>query len=109
MFGIRPTGQTYIGKVDEGELLSQCVIHDDSFHHVAVTKQGARVIFCLDGVAAPALNFDANFEFVTDAAVGACVRPDTMVASFWGVIDELCVFNRELSGEEIKGIYDSQK
>jgi hypothetical protein len=106
IFGMHPNGQLYLGKIDYEELQSQFVINDDSFHHVAVTKQGSQVIFYLDGVASSELNYDGTFEFETDAAVGA--RWD-LVATFLGVIDEVAVFNRGLSSDEIKGIYNSQK
>jgi hypothetical protein len=107
MFGIQPSGQLYFGKVG-GELLeSPYLIHDESFHHVAVSKQGSRVVFYLDGVAAPESDFESTFDFETDVAVGA--RPDDMANSFIGVIDEVSVFNRGLSGDEVKAIFDSQK
>jgi len=43
----------------------------------------------------------------TGVAVGA--RPDSLVASFIGVIDEVAVFNRPLQDDEVKGVYESQK
>ena len=107
IFAMHPTGQLYLGRVGFEEVQSQFAIRDDSFHHAALTKQGSRVVFYLDGVASPATEYDGTFEFGTDAAVGA--KADNMTGSFMGVIDEVCVFNRELSTDEIKGIYDSQK
>jgi len=107
ILGIRRNGHFFLSKVDFTDVPSQCEIHDDAFHHVAVTKQGSQIVFYLDGVAYPAPDYDPGFEFSTDAAVGA--RGDTLDASFLGVIDEVAVFNRALSGDEVKGIYDSQK
>ena len=42
-----------------------------------------------------------------DIAVGA--RGDTLGNSFLGQIGEVEVFNRALSDDEVKGVYDSQK
>jgi hypothetical protein len=100
-------GHLSLCKPDFDAAESPYVIHDDAFHHVAVTKQDNRVVFYLDGVASPELSYDGTFEFGTDAGVGAKV--ENMANSFIGVIDEVSVFNRGLSGDEIKGIYDSQK
>jgi len=106
-FAMHPNGGVYLCKVGFDEVQSPYVIHDESFHHVAVTKQGSRVVFYLDGVASPPSDYGGTFEFGTDAAVGAKV--ENMANSFIGVIDEVFIFNRGLSDDEVKGIYDSQK
>lgn len=82
-------------------------IHDDAWHHVAVTKKGSKLVFYCDGVAFPGDDYSTVFEFNTDAGTGA--RGDNAENSFIGLIDELMVFKRALSEDEIKGIYDSQK
>jgi hypothetical protein len=87
--------------------MSSCKINDGSFHHLAVTRKGAKVVFYLDGVACPGQDYDANFEFSTSLGVGA--RPDTFEASFLGLIDDVEVFNRPLTDDEVKGVYESQK
>jgi hypothetical protein len=74
---------------------------------VAVTKNGSHVIFYLDGQAFPAPDYNPGFEFATDAGLGA--RSDNRGNCFLGAIGELEVFNRALTGAEIKGIYESQK
>ena len=107
IFGILANGHLFLSKVDINDVISQSEIHDQAFHHVAVTKQGSRIVFYLDGVAYPASDYNPGFEFDTDAAVGA--RGDNLAGCFIGVIDEVAVFNRRLSGDEVKGIYDSQK
>jgi hypothetical protein len=107
ILGIHPNGHLFLSKVDINNVDSDCEVNNDAFHHVAVTKRGRRIVFYLDGVAYPAADYDPGFEFGTDAAVGA--RADTLDCAFFGVIDEVAVFNRELSGDEVKGIFDSQK
>lgn len=105
--GLHNDGSVYLCKVGIDAVFSSFRIRDKVFHHVAVTKKGGEVVFYLDGGAFPAENFETNFEFGTGAAVGA--RPDTLVGSFIGVIDEVTVFNRPLSGGEVKSIYGFNK
>jgi len=107
MLGMAGDGRLFFSKVDIDNIVSQFQIRDGQFHHVAVTKNGNEVVFYLDGVGYPPQQYDPGFEFTTDAALGT--RADMMVHCFLGVIDELAVFNRALSPDEIKGIYDSQK
>ncbi len=107
IFGIHPNGQLFLSKDDVDNVPARCGVRDQDFHHVAVTKHGNQIVFYLDGAANPAPEYDPGFEFNSDAAVGA--RADTMGCSFLGVIDEVAVFNRPLSGDEVKEIYDSQK
>jgi hypothetical protein len=69
------------------------------------------MVFFLDGAPFPALDYVTNFEFQTDAAVGSradCLQGD-YDSTFTGAIDEVEVFNRALSADEIKDLYDSQK
>jgi hypothetical protein len=107
MMGMCVDGRLFLSKVDLNDVDSQFAIRDDAFHHVAVTKKGSQIVYYLDGVGSPAPDYDPGFEFDTDAAVGS--RADTLAHSFFGMINEVAVFNRALSGDEIKGIYDSQK
>jgi hypothetical protein len=105
--GMFPSGSLFLTKTDVSNVGSSVGIHDDAFHHVAVTKHGSKIVFYLDGAAFPAPDYDPGFEFNNDACVGG--RSDNFTCSFLGVIDEVAVFNRVLSDDEVKGIYDSQK
>lgn len=125
-FGMDKDGTLLLGRLGGDHVSSKCEIHDEAFHHVAVTKDGNRVVFYLDGAAYPAPDYASKFEFgaspqgdleifssrrimnrPTSAAVGAA--PESFDNGFWGLIDELAVFKRPLSDAEIKGVYDSQK
>jgi hypothetical protein len=107
LFGVHPNGQLFLSKIDIDNVPADCEINDETFHHVVVTKKENKVVFYVDGTGHPAPDYDPGFEFNTDVAVGA--RVDTFEGCFLGVIDEVAVFNRPLSGDEVKGIYDSQK
>ena len=62
------------------------------------------MIFYADGVAYPAGAYDLGFLFNSPAAVGA--RGDNQQDnSFYGSIDEMSVYNRGLSAQEIQSIY----
>ena len=92
-----------------GETKSRAAIKDTNWHHLAVTKSGTTVVFHVDGVAYPAANtkYDAEFAFSTEAAIGA--SGGNSVLNFWGLIDEVAIYNRALSASEIKAIYTKQK
>ncbi len=78
-------------------------ITDTSFHHLAVTKYGSTVMFYIDGVGYPAPAYNPDFVFTTAAAIGG--RADNLDNSFLGVIDEVSVYSRALSSNEIAAIY----
>jgi len=83
-------------------------LRDDQWHHVAVTlKSGGQVVLYVDGVqvaAAPAGTFSnlANPEPLRIGMPSAAWYPQT---SFRGVIDEVELFNRALTQQEIQNIY----
>ncbi len=92
-----------------GETRAHTAIKDTNWHHLAVTKSGTTVVFYVDGVAYPAAdaNYDAEFGFTTEAAIGASGK--NAVLNFWGLIDEVGIYNRALSASEIQAIYTRQK
>ena len=85
---------------------SNLSITDTNWHHVAVTKSGNQVIFYVDGAADTPVIYNTAFVFTTNAAIGA--RGDSNAQNaFFGAIDELSIYNRELSAAEINSIYNS--
>lgn len=110
VMGIHQEGYIYLSQADVHiGSTSPFQIHDKDFHHIAVTKQGTKFAFYLDGAAYPADDYqtDGDFVFDTDAAVGA--RADDLHKCFIGLIDEVAVFKRPLSADEVKAIYEAQK
>ena len=108
---LNPSGSLILSKynVRGGETKSRAAIKDTNWHHLAVTKSGTTVIFYVDGVAYPAANakYDAEFVFTTEAAIGASGK--NSVLNFWGLMDEVGIYNRALSASEIRAIYTRQK
>lgn len=99
-------GQMYLTKVGASDIRSQRSLPEEQWHHVAVTRQGSAVIFYIDGVPEQPMSYDAQFEFTTDLAAGA--RGDSG-SGLSGWMNELMVFKRALSPQEIKRVYDSKK
>ena len=106
-FGLHRGGILYLSKADFGSSLCPVAINDEAYHHVAVTKDGNKVTFYVDGVACPAEDLNAEFQFDSDASVGG--RSDSFQNTFLGTMDEVAVFKRPLTLDEVKSLYDSQK
>jgi hypothetical protein len=105
-FGLRDEGRLFLSKVGVSGVFSDPLrVTDTNFHHVAVTKSGSTVVFYVDGIAGPAPAYDPGFTFTTNVAIG--VRGDDLSESFPGLIDEVEIFNRTLSAEEIQSIYNA--
>jgi hypothetical protein len=96
-----------LGKSQVNEVWSAAQIADTNWHHVAVTKKGTTVVFYVDGVAYPAPPYNSGgFVFAVPSYIGAWFNPFGQVDnSFYGAIDELAVYNRELSAAEVQAIY----
>ncbi len=103
-FGPRNDGTLLLTKVGVGGVYSSDLrITDTQFHHVAVTKDGSSVTFYVDGVGETAEPYDPGFVFDTPVAIGA--RGTDIAHSFFGLIDELAVYNRALTKGEIQSIH----
>jgi hypothetical protein len=97
-------GRPLLGKVGYSYVSPSFAITDtNTFHHVAVTKSGTNVIFYLDGVSQVVGPYNTLFEFNGPVAIGA--RGGDIAASFLGSIDEVSIYNRDLSAAEIQSIY----
>lgn len=112
-FGLFPNGSLDLTMVNVDNLQSAASVPDTNLHHVAVTKNGTTVTFYVDGVAYAADGPDNDtFQFTTPAAIGA--RGDNaadnftgQINTFLGVIDELSIYSRALSANEIASIYSA--
>ncbi len=104
-FYLDPTGVPTLTKVGVTDVKPSVTITDTNFHHVAVTKSGSTVVFYVDGTAYTASAYNPGFTFTTSVAIGA--RGDNLDNSFYGVIDEVSVYNRALASGEIQAIYSA--
>jgi len=99
-FILHPDGRLILTKVGVNHVSSNTLkVTDTNWHHVAVTKSGSTVTFYVDGIAEDPIQYDPGFTFSTNAAIG--VRGDDLKQSFWGLIDEVEIYNRALAADEI--------
>ena len=96
-------GVPALSRIGVSETKPAVGITDTNFHHLAVTKTNATVLFYIDGVEYPSPVYDPGFTFATVAAIGA--RGDNLDNSFLGTIDEVSVYNRVISRAGIRDIY----
>src|SRR5581483_2814104 len=61
--------------------------------------------FYVDGVADPEVDYNVSFSFSSPAAIGS--RGDNFYNVFLGAIDEVDVYGRALSSNEVAGIYNA--
>ena len=66
---------------------------------------GSSVVFYIDGVSETTLTYNVTFDFSTSLVIGAV--NDTIDGSFLGLIDELSIYNRPLSENEIQSVYNA--
>ena len=84
------------------------VITDTNWHHVAVSKSGTAVDFYVDGIhqPTPSLSPYTNiFQFSSSAAIGS--RGDGGGNTFFGLVDELAIYNRALTSNEVAAIFNA--
>ena len=100
---LNPNGTPALTKTGINEVMPAVSITDTNRHHLAVTKSGSTVVFYVDGAAYAAAAYNPGFVFTTAAAIGG--RADNLDNSFYGMIDEVSVYNRDLAPNEIQAIY----
>lgn len=101
-----PNGQLILGKVALSNVYSTATVKDTNWHHVAVTRDGVNVSFYIDGATAGTATYAPAFEFNTPFAIGSLGTAfGAYYYNFWGLIDEVGLYNRALSSAEIGAIY----
>ncbi len=101
-FALLHNGQLVLSRIDLDGVFSESMVSDTDWHHVAVTKTGTDVVFYIDGEPEPVPTYDhpSPYTFDTSAAIGS--RGDELGNTFFGMIDEVMVFDRVLSAVEIQ-------
>jgi hypothetical protein len=87
---------------------SGIAVTPNTWNHVAMVYNGNTVQFYVNGVpgasvTGPMYNYDIN-----TSTIGGCINSTTTTKSFFtGLIDELAVYSRALSSNEIAAIYNA--
>jgi hypothetical protein len=105
-FGLQPDGRLYLWGAD-GFRTVPARVADLEWHHVAVAKRAKTIVFYLDGenVGEAEYGFPADMrEGLSFGSVGNQVG-----YPFVGTLDELMVFDRSLSDEEVKQLFKSNQ
>lgn len=105
------TGKLGLSQVGQSQVLTpNFTITDTNWHHVAVTVSGppftggTQTIFYIDGVADTPTTYSPQYSFSTNAAIGS--RGDGQTDNvFFGLIDELSIYDRPISAAQIQGIF----
>ncbi len=105
VLGFRADGSLFLSKNTVSDVPSVATITDTNWHHVAVTKGSNTVVFYIDGVPGTPITYNTTFEFFTDLQIGAV--NSGVEQSFFGVIDEVSIYNRALAASEIQSIYNA--
>ncbi|MDQ4120795.1 MAG: carboxypeptidase regulatory-like domain-containing protein [Acidobacteriota bacterium] len=97
------TNRIGLTQIGAAPVFSTTAVTDTNYHHVAVTKNGGTVTFYIDGAADTSVSYNPTFTFATNAAIGGRGDAETR-NSFFGNIDELSIYNRTLTADEIAAI-----
>ena len=101
-------GALYFSVVGQQNLASSALVTDLAWHHVAMTKSGATVRIYLDGSLGGTLDVgNLQLDLSTPFAIGSlsATWSNGYNYSFWGGIDELSVYDRPLTSEEVFRIW----
>lgn len=87
---------------------SAAILTLNDWNHVAVTYDGIWVKLYLNGAMTDEDNIGAQIYNSRDFRIGKWAAPeDSRPLYFTGMMDEIEIFNRALSGSEIQAIYDA--
>ncbi len=97
------------GKTDlEGRVYGKDNFDDNLWHHVALVRNGVtdECIIYVDGriTDRQVVNYTGNFDNSAPVYIGSLTNGNTPQYFYWGAMDELAVFNRALSVQEIDEI-----
>lgn len=103
------TGKLSFWSGDQGSwVCSSSIVSDDSWHHVAITTDGVNASFYIDGNLDTTIPCSNPNSYQGDRLIGN-YQTSTAGSYFYGAIDELKLYNRNLSGAEISTLYSQEQ
>jgi hypothetical protein len=103
-FGFSNDGRLIMSKVGSSGITSLLAVRDTEWHHVAVIKNGAGVVFYVDGTADAPISYDPGFAFTSNVAIGTAGE---VGSGFLGLIDELKFYRRALTEAEVQSVVNA--
>lgn len=82
---------------------------DGQWHHVAVVRRGTTVTFYMDGVAGYSATVSGTFSTGRPVILGADNTGGTARLTVDGLLDDVRIYNRALSADEIERLYNFGK
>jgi hypothetical protein len=102
-FGLGNDGRPFLSQIGLNQANASFLVLDTNWHHLALSKDTTNLMFYLDGVGYPGPSYPAVFSFGTPPGIGG--RGDNFGNSFLGYVDELAIYNRAFSSNEVASIY----
>ncbi len=102
--GMRPLLRQATDVVLEEMYITELLQSNQRWHQLAVTKNGKSVNFYIDGVLSGTQICEAERLFASDGKLYIGASVVDFNAYFKGVMDDLRIYNRALSNDEIKAI-----
>ncbi len=106
----RPVGAVIAQQT--GIFSTPTVIHDDTWHHLALTVDltTATMVLYVDGVAAATQTFSSGtvlFPVFNNFEIGRLGRQGSPTDSYGGLVDDVQVYNNALTGGEVLYLYQN--
>jgi hypothetical protein len=100
------TNRLFLSKAGVSGISSNISITDTNYHHVVVTQSAGITTFYVDGVADTPMSYNPGFAFTSTASIGTALISGGN-GNFFGNIDEVSVYNRGLTADEVTSIYNA--
>ncbi len=79
-----------------------------SWNHIAVTRNGTMLSMYINGVLSGSVSNSSDFSEINDLQIGRDIMSGNQLGGgFQGLIDEVSIFNRALSADEVAAIYNA--
>jgi hypothetical protein len=101
--------QLNIGITHGAESISQTPVFDGQFHHIVGVYDNGRISLFIDGKIENSTRAWINLPDKIPFALGQHVNMSVAHTFYNGLLDEVMLFDRALSEEEIKQLYELQK
>lgn len=82
-------------------------VNDGNWHHIVFTRNGTAGKYYVDGLASGTTTAASNLSWNTDIATVGYGGAGSPTEWFNGALDEIGIWNKELTGDEVSQLYNS--